>query len=46
MADEILDGSCLCGAVRYRVRGPFMRFSLTATARAAARPQGARTRPI
>ena len=26
MADEILDGSCLCGAVRYRVRGPFMRF--------------------
>ena len=26
MADEVLDGSCLCGAVRYRVRGPFMRF--------------------
>lgn len=26
MADEILNGSCLCGAVRYRVRGPFMRF--------------------
>jgi hypothetical protein len=26
MADEVLNGSCLCGAVRYRVRGPFMRF--------------------
>jgi hypothetical protein len=26
MADEVLQGSCLCGAVRYRVRGPFMRF--------------------
>ena len=26
MADEVLDGSCLCSAVRYRVRGPFMRF--------------------
>ena len=26
MADEVLHGSCLCGAVRYRVRGPFMRF--------------------
>jgi hypothetical protein len=27
MADEVLHGSCLCGAVRYRVRGPFMRFA-------------------
>jgi hypothetical protein len=26
MADEVLHGSCLCGAVRYRVRGPFIRF--------------------
>ena len=26
MADEVLHGSCLCGAVRYRVQGPFMRF--------------------
>ena len=27
MADEVLNGSCLCGAVRYRVRAPFIRFA-------------------
>lgn len=27
MADETLHGSCLCGAVRYRVQAPFIRFS-------------------
>lgn len=27
MSDEILHGSCLCGAVRYRVRAPFARFT-------------------
>ena len=27
MANEVLNGSCLCGAVRYRVRAPFVRFS-------------------
>lgn len=26
MPQEVLRGSCLCGAVRYRVRAPFMRF--------------------
>lgn len=27
MADEVLQGSCLCGGVRFRVRGPFARFA-------------------
>lgn len=27
MTDEILNGSCLCGAVEYQVRGPFLRFA-------------------
>ncbi len=26
MADKELDGSCLCGAVHYRARGPWLRF--------------------
>ena len=27
MSDEVLSGSCLCGAVTYRVRAPFVRFA-------------------
>ena len=27
MDDEVLTGSCLCGAVTYRVRAPFLRFA-------------------
>lgn len=27
MSNETLNGSCLCGAVRYRVRAPFVRFA-------------------
>ena len=27
MTVEILSGSCLCGAVQYRVHGPFLRFA-------------------
>ena len=26
MTDQTLTGSCLCGTVRYRVRGPWLRF--------------------
>jgi hypothetical protein len=27
MENEVLGGSCLCGAVGYRVEGPFLRFA-------------------
>ncbi len=27
MSDGVLSGSCLCGAVAYKVRGPFLRFA-------------------
>src|SRR4051812_24752483 len=27
MANDVLDGSCLCGAVTYSVRAPFLRFA-------------------
>jgi len=27
MSNEVLNGSCLCGAVRYRVQAPFIRFA-------------------
>jgi hypothetical protein len=27
MENEVLGGSCLCGAVRYRIEGPFLRFA-------------------
>jgi hypothetical protein len=27
MTNEVLAGSCLCGAVRYRVHAPFLRFA-------------------
>jgi Glutathione-dependent formaldehyde-activating enzyme len=27
MSDEVLSGSCLCGAVAYKVRAPFLRFA-------------------
>jgi len=27
MSDGVLSGSCLCGAVAYTVRGPFLRFA-------------------
>jgi hypothetical protein len=27
MADEVLRGSCLCGAVTYEIRAPFLRFA-------------------
>ena len=27
MSDEAIEGGCLCGAVRYRVRAPYLRFA-------------------
>jgi hypothetical protein len=27
MSDEVIEGSCLCGKVRYRVRAPYIRFA-------------------
>jgi hypothetical protein len=45
MKADVLHGSCLCGAVRYEVRKPYLRIcaSRTAIAAAVARRQARRT---